>query len=164
MTKGAGNSTDGEPYEAHFADKYGNVCVQLVRQPAILANYFKYSNRVDMHNQAQKFDLALEKKWITHEAYYRLYTTMVGITITDTWKILKKKDASHSSITKFADILAHEMLYHARSLQYDIQETVVTIQPDKSSVTASIITADIFNRNLTHTKCFLKDKKKVRCI
>ena len=30
MSKGAGKSTDGEPYEARFPDKYGNVCVQLV--------------------------------------------------------------------------------------------------------------------------------------
>jgi len=31
MTKGAGKRTGGEPYEAHFPDKYGNVCVQLVQ-------------------------------------------------------------------------------------------------------------------------------------
>ena len=89
---------------------------------------------------------------------------MVGMTVTDTWKILKKKYLSHSLITEFADILAHEMLDHAQSLQDDIQETVVTIRPDKPSVTTLTITADICNIHLTHTKCFLKDKKKVRCI
>ena len=74
------------------------------------------------------------------------------MTVTDTWKILKKKYSSHSSITEFVDILAHEMLDHARILQDDIQETVLTIRPDKSSVTASTITANIFNRHLTHTQ------------
>jgi len=92
----------------------------------------------------------LEKKWVTHYAYSRLYTKMVGMTVTDTWKILKKQYLSHSLITKFADILAHEMLDHAWILQDDIQETAVKIRPDESSVTASTITADIFNRNLTH--------------
>ena len=52
MTKGADKSTDGEPYEDRFPDKYGNVCVRLVQRPAILAYYFKYSNCVDIHNQA----------------------------------------------------------------------------------------------------------------
>ena len=164
MSKGAGKSTDGEPYEARFPDKYGNVCVRLVRRPAILANYFKYSNCVDMHNQARQFDLALEKKWITHDAYYRLYTTMVGMTVTDTWKILKKQDSSHSSITEFADILAHDMLDHAQSLKEEIPEVAVIIRPDESIATASTITADIMSRNQSHTKCFLKEKKQVRCI
>ena len=50
MTKGADKSTDGDTYKACFPDKYGNVCVQLVRQPTILASYFKYSNCIDMHN------------------------------------------------------------------------------------------------------------------
>ena len=77
---------------------------------------------------------------------------MVGMTVTDTWKILKKKYLSHSSITEFADILAHEMLDHTWSLQDDIQETVVIIRPDKSIITASTINADIFNIYLTHTK------------
>jgi len=53
MTKRAGKSTDGEPYKARFPDKYDNVCVQLVQRPAIFANYFKYSNCVNMHNQAR---------------------------------------------------------------------------------------------------------------
>jgi len=89
---------------------------------------------------------------------------MVGIPVTDTWKILKKKYLSHSSITEFVDILAHKMLEHARILQDDIQETIVAIRAEKTSVTSSKITADIFNINLTHTKYFLKDKKQVRCI
>ena len=61
MTRGAGKTTDGEPYEARFPDKYGNVCIRLVRRPEIISNYFKYSNCVDLHNQARQFDLGLEK-------------------------------------------------------------------------------------------------------
>jgi len=118
-----------------------------------------------MQNQARQFDLALEKKWITLDAYYRLYTTMVGMTVTYTWKILKKQDSSHSSITEFVDILAHDILDHAKSLQDDTLEVPVTIRPDESSATTALpITADIININQSHTKCFLKEKKQVRCI
>ena len=65
LSRGAGSSKAGEPYEARFPDKYGNVCVRHVMRPQIISNYFKYSYCVDLHNQSRQFDLALEKRWIT---------------------------------------------------------------------------------------------------
>ena len=62
FTKGAGSTAPGESYEAIFLDEYGNMCVKYVSCPLLMANYFKYSNCVDLHNQARKFDLRLEKK------------------------------------------------------------------------------------------------------
>jgi len=61
MTKGAGSTRMGEPYKARYPDKYGNVCCRHVSRPEIVSNYFKFSNVVDIHNQARQFDLALEK-------------------------------------------------------------------------------------------------------
>ena len=61
MTRGAGATRHGEPYEARFPDKFGNVCVRHVARPEIISNYFLYSNVVDLHNQGRKFDLALER-------------------------------------------------------------------------------------------------------
>ena len=61
MTRGAGSTTKGIPYEAKFPDKYGNVCMRHVARPQIISNYFRFSNQVDLHNQARQFDLALEK-------------------------------------------------------------------------------------------------------
>ena len=60
-TRGAGRTTAGEPYEARFPEKFGNLCVRHVARPAIISKFFKYSNCVDLHNQARQFDLALEK-------------------------------------------------------------------------------------------------------
>ena len=60
-TKGVGSTMPGEPYLARFPDKFGNVCSREVARPEIISNYFKYSNCVDLHNQARQFDLALEK-------------------------------------------------------------------------------------------------------
>ena len=163
MTKGADKSSDREPCDARFPDKYVNVDVRLVQRPEILANYFKYSSCVDIHNLARQFDLALEKKWITQDEYFRLYTTMVGMTVTDTWKILKKQDSKHSSITEFADILARDMLDYSFSLN-DLPELALTILSEQSSVTASTLTTEIINRNQSHTKSFLTAKKQMRCI
>ena len=47
--------------EARFPDKYGNVCVRHVMRPDVIANYFRFSNVVDVHNQARQYELALKK-------------------------------------------------------------------------------------------------------
>ena len=60
-TRGAGSTEKGEPYEARFPDKYGNLCVRHVARPDCVSNFFKYSNKVDLHNKSRQFDLALEK-------------------------------------------------------------------------------------------------------
>ena len=169
LTRGAGKTTDGEPYEARFPDKYGNVCIRLVRRPEILLNYFKYSNCVDMHNQARQFDLGLEKKWVTHNGYFRLYTTILGMTVTDTWKQLKKRDPKYSSITEFADVLAREMIQYSKSLIEEEEECESVECPVRVRVVAgtdsqdlSSVTQDKSIRN--HTRIFLKGRKQVRCI
>ena len=59
--KGAGSTRPGEPYLARFPDHFGNVYTREVARSEILSTYFKYSNCVDLHNQARQFDLALEK-------------------------------------------------------------------------------------------------------
>jgi len=84
FTKGAGSTALGESYEARFLDKYENVCVRHMYHPALMAKYFKYSNCVDLHNQARKFDLRPKNKWVTHFGYFRLYTTILGMIVTDT--------------------------------------------------------------------------------
>ena len=60
LSKGAGSTLEGEPYEARFPDRFGNVCIRHVARPQVVSNYFKYCNVVDLHNQARQFDLALE--------------------------------------------------------------------------------------------------------
>ena len=106
MTKGAGSTNPGEPYQARFPDKFGNVCSREVARPEILSNYFKYSNCVDLHNQARQFDLALEKKWVTQNGYFRLYMSMLRMVVIDAWKALKLSDSKTLSVRDFADVLA----------------------------------------------------------
>jgi len=40
---------------------------------------------------AKYFDFGLEKKWVAYSGYLQLYTTILGMTMTDTWKKLKKR-------------------------------------------------------------------------
>ena len=50
-TRGEGSSEAGNPYEARLLDKYGNLCVRHVARPEVILNYFKYLNKVDVHNR-----------------------------------------------------------------------------------------------------------------
>ena len=69
-TKGAGSMQPGQPYHTKFPDKFGNVWTREVARPEIVSNHFNRSNVVDLHNQAQQTELALEKKWITQNAFF----------------------------------------------------------------------------------------------
>ena len=170
MTRGAGSTAHGQPYEARYPDKYGNVCCRHVSRPEIISNYFKYSNVVDLHNQARQFDLALEKKWVTQEAYFRLYTTLVGFNVIDSWKFLRVKGMNDSSVAHFADVMAQEMLDFAQSLEQKASEAStslvssdsVTITERHDSLT-DLSSLSICKQIKPHTKVFLK-KKQVRCI
>ena len=49
---------------------------------------FSAVNEVDSHNKPMYPDLALEKFWVTHFGWIRLYTTVaMGITITNCCKL-----------------------------------------------------------------------------
>ena len=89
-TKGAALTLDGEPYIQRWADEHGNVLSRPIPRPAVLSGYFSVSPRVDNHNQSrQRHDLALEEHWQTQCCWFRLHTTMIGINVTDAWKLTR---------------------------------------------------------------------------
>ena len=65
-SENAGSFDKGDPYIARFPDKNGNVNKREVPRPAVISDYFKVSNKVDIHNQLRQFCLQLEKCWVTH--------------------------------------------------------------------------------------------------
>ena len=83
-------------------------------RPQIIFNYFKYSNCVDLHNQSRQFNLALENRWITQSPYFRLYTTMVGMTAVDAWKASRLKECSNMTVKEYGNILAAGMIKAAK--------------------------------------------------
>ena len=137
-TRGAGTTEAGRPYEARFPDKFGNVCTRHVLRPHVIALYFKYSNCVDVHNQARQFDLALEKKWLTMNPYFRLYTTMLGMIVTNVWKTVKKiggKKLRKLAIVQFADELAYDMIEDANQEEEDDYDSLFGEGPSDNAST-----------------------------
>ena len=84
---GTGSTRPGAPYEMKYATDNGNVGVRWVDRPDVISKYFAGSNAVDKHNHVRQFELGLEKCWITHNPYFRLFTTLLGINVVDCWKL-----------------------------------------------------------------------------
>ena len=113
-TKGCHTSTaPGTPYMARFCDAMGNQCRRAVSRPQVVADYFRDSPRVDAHNQVRQFELALEKKWVTWDAYFRLWSTLIGINTVDAWKATRtgvgpSHPMGNTSIREFTNVLAQQ--------------------------------------------------------
>ena len=137
-TSDAGSTTPGVPYEMKFTDAYGNIHVRDVDRPDVISRFFQESNCVDKHNQARQFELGLEKKWITDDAYFRLFTTLVGINVVDTWKLashhrlLSYRQGRNCTILSFAGILAKQLLVLAK--KYHSRETITCDNANMQSV------------------------------
>ena len=107
MNYGAGSTEVGVLYEARFPDKYGNICICYVLCPDCMSNYFKYSNKINLHNQEKQFELVLEKKWVTTNLYFFVYTSKVDISLVDYWKIYQTRhifSGSDTTVTQLVDI------------------------------------------------------------
>jgi hypothetical protein len=114
-TKGAGNTEPGVPYEARWTDNKGNTRCRKIARPDVISRYFVKSNVIDKHNHARQAELKLEKKWVTKDGYFRIFTTVLGMTVIDSWKGYKHhlsyNDADKNlQVLDFAERLAAEML------------------------------------------------------
>lgn len=71
-------------------------------RPDIIARYFKVSNLVDVHNQLRQSELALEDMWLTKDPWFRIATTLYGMTITDAFLLAKYHASSNSEVKKMS--------------------------------------------------------------
>jgi hypothetical protein len=126
-TSDAGSTKAGTPYDMKFCDSYNNVCVHKVDRPAIVSQFFDDSNCIDSHNHVRQFELALEKRWFTRDPFFRLHTTLTGITVNDVWRlsqyhklITSKKDEDGKNvltIKQFNGVLAKQLIKIAMSCE-----------------------------------------------
>lgn len=113
--EGAGATTDGEPYVTKWPDEHGNIMTRNVVRLVLASRYFLCFNKVDKHNQLRQSELALEKKWLTTDGWFRLFTTLVGINAVDTMLVLRSESHSEHpyksmSTREFTEILADELV------------------------------------------------------
>ena len=129
-TPGAGTTLPGKPYEMKWSDKFGNVNVRKVPRPSVISKFFNNCNSVDVHNHLRQYCLRLEKKWITTDCWFRIFTTILGINVVDTFRLAKfhrilpnkrfkiVEDVDHDgqndyTMRKFGGVLCTQLLYMA---------------------------------------------------
>ena len=84
------------------------------------------------------------------------------MTITDTWKKIKKKNEGCSLIIKFSNIMAKEMLEFAKTFAKPVQ-----IDIDKATAKPTCDNISSLSQDkvlIFHTKIFLGPKHQLRCI
>ena len=66
--------------------------IRYDNRPQVIDEFFNDSNSIDSNNHLRQFELALEKKWVTQDPYFRLTTTKIGIDVTDSWMLMNHHD------------------------------------------------------------------------
>ncbi len=111
---------------AEYVMKYTDGCC-LVDHPDLIAKFFASSNVIDTHNQLRQFLLALEKKWLTQNAYFCLAPTHLGINVVDMYHLanhhkiinVSANDEKKMNVCTFAGILANQLITQADQLSME---------------------------------------------
>ena len=118
-TKGAASTADdpGNPYQMAIKDVEGDRIVRSVPRSEIVGKYYEMNDGIDVRNKMRQGDLALEKHWMTQDPYFRIFTTLIGICVTDAFNMMKYRIGDHRSdprrhwsLREFAGVLAHQLL------------------------------------------------------
>jgi len=76
-------------YESKFEDEWGNTTFKLIPRPEIVHFLYEYCPLIDEHNKARQSLLALEKRWLTKNCWYRLMCTVVGMCVVDMYRLYR---------------------------------------------------------------------------
>lgn len=103
-------------YIAQYNDEHGNVKSIKLERPHVIGLYYKFSNKVDVHNQFRQGYLHLEKSWGTNSGFFREIITITGITTTDAFLLLRHQlQRSHfinkMKIGNFARHIVHDIVH-----------------------------------------------------
>ena len=95
-------------YETHYEDEFGVVQTRKIRRPRILEWVYDYLPLLDEHNKQRQSLLRLEKKWPTKNCWFRLITTLVGMSIVDLHRVYlnqNKAKFSKMDVIEFSDLI-----------------------------------------------------------
>ena len=124
MSKDAETTEPGFPYVARFPDEHGNVRERRILRPKCLSIYFEAANLIDVHNHLRQGVLRLEMLWKTPNPWFRLITTIIGITVVDCFLATKYHVGGRyfpvaSGIEQVADYLAWDLTHNKFSNNLD---------------------------------------------
>jgi DDE_Tnp_1-like zinc-ribbon len=84
---------DTEPsavkYQSKFEDEWGNTMTREINRPNICHFLYQYLPLIDEHNKQRQSLLQLEKRWETKDPWFRLLTTLVGMSTVDMHRVYR---------------------------------------------------------------------------
>ena len=89
VTDNTGRKKSGIDYLYKYPDQFYNIAIRPVSRPLFMYNFFGSVNEVDSHKKPKKYDLALEKLWVTQCGWLWLFKKIaMGMTITNLWRLI----------------------------------------------------------------------------
>jgi hypothetical protein len=120
------------------------VAQRSVPRPAVISSeYFRDSNVIDSHNQGRQGVLQLEKHWITQDCWFRIATTLIAMTVTDTWRAYKHalphRKCKELPLKEFADRVAYDCVYNPYSDVPSLNGYLPVVEDDETVPPASVV-------------------------
>ena len=83
--------TAPSPYvhEAKFEDEWGNTSFKCIPRPDIIHFCCECAPLADEHNKARQSALAMEKRWETRNAWFRLVTAVTAMSVVDMCRVYR---------------------------------------------------------------------------
>ena len=111
-----------ETYRTQFEDEFGCVAFKDIPRPVFADFLYDFLPLIDEHNKQRQNILNLEKLWPTRNVWFRLITTIVGMSVVDFHRLymnnitrdkysLRRKlnTDNYISVRKFADMICHTL-------------------------------------------------------
>jgi hypothetical protein len=104
-------------YLSYFEDDYGNVSSKEISRPELAHLLYDYLPLIDEHNKQRQRILGLEKRWPTRNCWFRLLTTLLGMSIVDMHRLYRNKrneTYSEVDILEFSDLICKKLTVRSR--------------------------------------------------
>lgn len=100
-------------YTTKFENEWGHIDFKLIDRPNIVHFLYEYLPLIDEHNKQRQSLICLEKRWLTKDPWFRLLTTLVGMSVVDMHRFFryeqikktgeKQEEVDNIRIYKFSD-------------------------------------------------------------
>ena len=140
-------------YETSFEDDFGVTQYRQVERPCISHFLYDFLPLIDEHNKQRQSILGLERCWLTKDCWFRLVTTVVGMSVVDMHRWHRNKITGGNAVEpregtyaedlvvrEFADLLTAKLATNkrnrrevARTIRRDGTEGLRRYAPDGHS-------------------------------
>ena len=79
-------------YESKFEDAWGTTAIKLIDRPELCHFLYEYLPLIDEHNKQRQSLLALEKRWLTKNVWFRLISTLLGQSTVDMHRFYRHEE------------------------------------------------------------------------